>query len=255
MAEKMRSKKGQVGLWVIVALVIVGAIILFFTLRQLPTLTSKAEFDPQQFIDKCARDSVNEAVDKMLPQGGFLNPGNFKVYNSIKIAYLCENEGYFRPCINQHPMFINEMKNEILGYIRPRMENCFESMKTTITSRRGSIELGAMSLNISAAPGKIYVDVIRKTTITEGGSTRIFDNFKVEVANPLYDLGNVAIEIANNEAKYCYFEYVGYMILYPNWDIRKFTMSDSAKIYTIKDKSSGKTINIAMRGCAMPAGI
>jgi hypothetical protein len=34
-----------------------------------------------------------------------------------------------------------------------------------------------------------------------------------------------------------------------------FTLSDSTKIYTIKDKETGKEFNIATRGCAIPAGI
>ena len=63
------------------------------------------------------------------------------------------------------------------------------------------------------------------------------------------------MEISNQEAKYCYFEYVGYMLLYPKMDIEKFAMSDSTKIYTLKDKKSDKEMNIAIRSCAIPPGI
>lgn len=252
---RKNNKKGQVTIWVIVAIVIVGMIILFFALRRLPQLPAKEVFEPQQYIEKCAKDSVNEAVGQMLPQGGFLEPKSFKLYNRTKITYLCENAGYFRPCIQQHPMFINEMGKEILGYIEPRMENCFESMKKDVEDRKGSVEMEKMNLSVSMAPGRIFVDVERKTRVTEGGSTKAYNSFNAEVLSPLYNLANVAIEIANNEAKYCYFEYVGYMILHPGLDIRKFMLSDSTKLYFIKDKQTGETMNIAIRGCAIPAGM
>jgi len=249
------DKRGQVAIWVIVALVVASGILLYFAFTRLPSLMSKEMFEPQQFIEKCTTQTVNEAADKMLPQGGFLEPTNFKVYKDTKIAYLCLHSGYFKPCVNQHPMFINDMKNEIKTYIQPKIEACFESMKKEITNRQGTIELGDLSIDVSAAPNTIFVDIKRKTTITEGGSTQTFEGFNVKVMNPLYDLGNIAITAADNEAKYCYFEYLGYMLLYPRWDIREFRMSDFTKIYTIKDKNSGKLINIATRSCAMPPGM
>ena len=92
-------------------------------------------------------------------------------------------------------------------------------------------------------------------TIRERGNTQIIDGFDVQIISPLYDLVNVAVEIANQEAKYCYFEYVGYQVLYPNFDIRKFAFSEGTKIYTIKDKYSDKEMNIAIRSCAIPPGI
>jgi len=95
----------------------------------------------------------------------------------------------------------------------------------------------------------------RKITLAKNEQSQTFNEYNIEVMNPLYDLSKVAIEIASQEAKYCYFEYVGYMILYPRFSIEKFAFSDSTKIYTIKDKYTNKEMNIAIRGCAIPPGI
>ncbi|HLC52957.1 MAG TPA: hypothetical protein VJK03_00280, partial [Candidatus Nanoarchaeia archaeon] len=65
----------------------------------------------------------------------------------------------------------------------------------------------------------------------------------------------VAIEISSQEAKYCYFEYVGYMILHPEFDIQKTALSDSTKIYTIKDIRTEEVMRIATRSCAIPPGV
>ena len=206
-------------------------------------------------IEKCVQDSVNAAVERMLPQGGFLNPTSYKIYNDTNVSYICLNKGYFVPCTNQHPMLINEMKNEIYNYINPRVEQCFASMKKEYEKMRWVVELGNMNLTIEMAPGRIFVDIEREIRATKNEVTSTFEGVDIEVINPAYDLANIAIDIANNEAKYCSFEYVGYMVLYPTWDIRIFTLSDYTKIYTIKDKATGKKMNIAIRSCAMPPGM
>ncbi len=252
---KIRNKKGQVMIWVILAIALVASMILFFTIDRHPIITTQRDFNANNYIESCVREHVNDAVNEMIPHGGFIEPVNFKVYDDIKIEYLCENIGNYLPCVNQHPMLLNEMKLEIKNYIEPRVEQCFADFKREIESRNGNVEYGPMNIEVSLGPDRVYTNIARRTTITQNGETTTADEYNFEIVNPLYDLGNVAIEIASQEAKYCYFEYVGYMILYPRFSIEKFAMSDSTKIYQIKDKKTNKELNIAIRSCAIPAGI
>jgi hypothetical protein len=251
----MESKKAQMTIWIIIAIVLVGAILLFFLLERRAPSVGVVGYDIEPYLQSCVSQGVNEAVEIMLPQGGFLAPAKYKVYNDTNVSYLCLHIGYFKPCINQHPMFINEMSNEIYGYILPRVESCFEDVEKEIGKKNGQIELGKMNFSVKMAPGKIIVEIEREAKITFGGETRTASQFDVEVKSPAYDLANVALEIANNEAKYCYFVYDGYMILYPRWDIKVWMMSDFTKIYTVKDKNSGIWMRMATRSCAMPPGM
>ncbi|MEK6849952.1 MAG: hypothetical protein AABX85_00060 [Nanoarchaeota archaeon] len=253
----MRNKKAQVALMVIVAMVIVAMIIiLFFILGKRPTIILPGgETNVQSAVEKCARDAANEAVEKMIPQGGFVEPENYKVYKNTKVSYLCQNIGYYKPCINQHPMFINEEIKEIKNYVEPIVRQCFDSFKTEMEKRNYEVSMDEMQLNVSLATERIYIDIDRKIKLTKNEQTQTFDKYEIEIINPIYDLSKVAIEIASQEAKFCYFEYVGYMILYPKIGIEKFAFSDSTKIYTIQDKKSKKEMNIAIRSCAIPPGI
>ena len=104
------------------------------------------------------------------------------------------------------------------------------------------------------APGKVLVEIDKEIEITEKETTRTFEEFDVEIANPIYELATLAMNIADHERKYCYFEYVGYMAVDRDVEISKFAMSDSTKIYTLKDRKFGKIMNIAIRGCAIPPG-
>lgn len=251
-----KGKKAQVAVWVIIAMVIAAVILMLFFFNKSPITTNQGgAYDLQSVIDKCVRDSGSTAIERMLPQGGFLEPANYKIYKNINVTYLCQNIGYYRPCISQHPLLLNDEISEINNYTKPIIEQCFLAAQTELQKRNYELSMDQTKLNISLGPGKVYFYITKHITITKNGQTQKFDKFDVALQNPIYDLSKVAMEITGQEAKYCYFEYVGYMLLYPRWDIRKFTFSDSTKIYTIEDKQSKKEMNIAIRGCAIPPGI
>ncbi len=252
------SKRAQLTVYVIIAIAIVAGIAaLLIATNRFPAIPIGKEPVPENFIGSCVEKNINDAIEIMLPQGGFIAPSDYKIYDDKRVAYLCKHEGYYQPCINQHPVLITEMKAEVLDYSYPKISECFEEMKKALESRQSKVEMSEMKesdVMIDFLPGKIRVDINRTVKITKTDATRTIDGFKINIENPVYDIANVANEIASQEAKYCYFEYVGFMLLYPRFDIRKFAMSDPTKIYTIKDKSYSVPMNIAIRSCAIPPG-
>src|SRR3989338_102077 len=96
------KKRAQMAIFVIVAIVLVGIILLFFLFRGeiVPPTEVKIKEDPKIYIDDCVRKNVNGAVDLMLPQGGLISPVHTKLYNDIKVGYLCYNSGSYFPCVN-----------------------------------------------------------------------------------------------------------------------------------------------------------
>jgi hypothetical protein len=250
-----RNKRGQMVIWAIIAVAIVAIIIFVFFLRVKSQSNISSTTNPQLFIEKCTRDAVLEAVEKMMPQGGFIEPKNYVIYKNGEIAYLCQNIGNYYPCINQHPSLFSEEKLEIKNYILPRIESCFSQLKSEAAKRNEEVKLGDMELRVEMAPRRILVNIDRETIITRNEESSKFDSYGIEIESPLYDLSNVANDIATSQANFCYFEYAGYEILYPRFMIEVFTLSDSTKIYTIKDKETGEKFNTAIRGCAIPAGI
>ncbi len=254
---KRLNEKGQMMVWVIIAFAIIIIIIIFFLFRgRVNKLDSGAgiEEDLRGFISNCVKKYVNEVVDIMLPQGGFIKPEHTKMYNGLNVSYLCYNSGNYNPCINEHSLLINEIKSEIKGYIEPRIEQCFQDYKREIEKRQGSINLDVMMLDVDLVPDRIFVSIVRDVNLEIKEQNYNYDKFNAEIINPVYNLARVAMEIASQEAKYCYFEYVGYMILYPEFKISRDVMSDSTEIYSLKDKKSGKEMNIAIRSCAIPPG-
>ncbi|MBI2452476.1 hypothetical protein HYV50_05400 [Candidatus Pacearchaeota archaeon] len=258
------GNKAQLGIWIIIAVVLVAVIILFYLIneRNLPEIIKPGEsesvFDAESFLSSCIKESVDEVTEIMIPQGGFREPRNYFLFNNTKVEYLCENIGLYSPCINQHPLLIDEIEGEIKKYIEPKLIECLDEMKREFESRRSRVVFNddaSPEININLAEDKIIINVKKKISVTKQGETRSFENLNVEIKSPIYNLANIAREIASQEAQYCYFEYVGYSLSYPRYEIRKFGTSEPTKIYTIKDLKSGKEMNIAIRSCAIPAGL
>jgi len=264
MDEKMRCRKGQVSLWVILAVVLVASIILFFLFSGViePEVTeppSSELVNIKSYISRCTQEIVEEAVGVMLPQGGFVFPKNSKLFDGTEIEYLCENIGFYTPCVNQHPVLIQEMEKEILNEIVPRIEDeCFGELDDyvyRVSDGNADVNVDEMLVaEVELGEDRIFVRMNKTVEVTKREQTKVYDKFNVVVINPAYNLGVIAAEITSQEATYCYFENVGYSVLYPRYKIDKYVMSDSTKIYTINDTRTDEFMRIAIKGCVIPPG-
>jgi hypothetical protein len=249
------KNRGQITIFVVIALLLVAAIIIFFFIFRGSEISLRQDFDnPQGFIDNCIREELRDTVDIMLPQGGFVSPEDYIIHDNSRVAYLCKNINYSEPCVTQHPRYITRIEEEIEVNIEEKIEQCFVLFENELEKR--NYEYGGENVEIDVAlkPGAIETTIYRDFSFNKQGVTRTFHEFAVAINSPLYDLAHVANEIASQEAKFCYFEYVGFNLLYPDIDIRKDSLSDSTEIYTLTHKKTGDEMNIAIRGCVIPAG-
>jgi hypothetical protein len=264
-----KNKKGAVAIWIILSVVLVASLILFFVVNQKITTPEApggaSAFEMQSYLDECATKAVLEATDIMLPQGGFIQPKRSVFFDGENIEYLCLNTGNYQRCVNQHPVLLREMENDIETYIELQISNCFLKMESEFRKRGGEMQLSPLSKKLKLSPSDwidirlkedlIVVTIKKQVKTVYKGNTRDFEEFKVDVASPAKNLARIAVEIASQEALYGYFEYVGYSLIYDDYDVKHFNLADSTEIYTIIHKDSGKKMNIAIRGVAIPWGI
>jgi len=253
------NKKGQVTVFIIIGVILLAGIIIYFLIAQRtgiiipkPTIS-----EPETYIEKCARDAASDSIDIMLPQGGWITPKHYMTYKNDTVQFLCYTNLYYKTCTNQEPMYIEHLEKEITTAITDKVDRCFNELKSGLTDEGYSVDMGSMNMSTYLSTGIVRINIERKFSMTRNQETRNFDKFKAVFNSPLYKLGVVALEVANQEAKYCNFEYVGFMLLYPEFSIdKKFTGSGTnvTKFYFIKDVYSGKQLNIAIRSCAFPEG-
>lgn len=254
MDVKMRkNKKAQLTIFIVIALIIVAGIALIFVIWRKPAIEISPSANPEIYIEKCMKDYTEEALEILMSQGGDIKPEGSVIYQSKELVYLCYNANFYRHCINQRPMLIEHIEQEITNYLGPKMRACFTSFRQELEKRNYNVDVGGMNITTDLQTRKVVITVERILEIEKNQETRKFEKFKVQVINPVYDIAEIAMEIANQEAEYCNFDTTGFMIIYPKWDIRKFRV-DSDIIYTIKEVATNQEFKFAIRSCAMPAG-
>ncbi len=260
MKKIMINKKAQITIYIILAILIVVVIVLLFFLLSekniIPTETTSFE-EPIHYIQKCVKDNVQEAVAIMLPQGGYVDSEKrvSKLYKDINRTYLCYALNNYRTCVTQDPMYISSIEQEITNYIEPKIDNCFDSLRQELQANEYNVNMQGLEISTELLQGRIRINVNREFTMSKNQATKNFKDFDTEVKSRLYDIAIVAQEIASQEAKSCYFEYQGFMIFYPDFDINKFTTSDDIKIYSVRHKKTNEELVFAIRSCAIPPGL
>lgn len=252
----MMEKKGQVTAFVIVALIIVAVIFLVMMINRGQVTLREQDFDnPQAYLTSCVNERARVILDDMLANGGLLSAQDKILYNTRETPYLCKNINNFEPCINQFPLYVTQMEKEFNEAIQTDAEQCFSSLIDELESRNYEISSsGNVNVEAKLKPEVTEIVFENEFTMTKSGESRSFSRFDTYVFTKIQSIGFVVSEIVTQEAKWCYFSNDGFMVLYPEYDIRVYMMEDATKIYTVKNKKTDEVIEFATRGCALPAG-
>ncbi len=255
-------KRGQATIFIIGGVVLISFLVFFFLFKGkiIPPKLGSKETNPNLFLESCIEKKTKEAIKIMAPQGGYINPEfSFKFKFSDgdfqNISYLCYTQNYYIPCINQEPMLIEHLKKEIKDYIAEDVENCFDSFISDLKEQNYEVNSSYSGFDIELAPKKILVKIYGEIITEKTGETLKRENFEVRIPTKIYDLAIVAQEIISQEAEYCHFDQVGFMILNPKFELNKFKTGDSDIIYTIIDKDSKEEFRFAVRSCVIPPGM
>ncbi|MFH1586150.1 MAG: hypothetical protein ABIB79_05265 [archaeon] len=255
--------KAQVTIFIIVAIMIVALIIMFFLLRsKLPSsIGGKPEVNPNAFLQTCLEDKVKETINLISEQGGYTEP---KLYRTFKFedkesyknfSYLCYTMNNYLPCINQEPMLIQHLKNEIHDYIKDDVDECYSNLGMSLRDRGYVVDARYNGFDVNLQERKIIIKINGNLKLTKSGETTPLKDFKTVFSTRFYDLAIVVHEIISQEAEYCHFDVSGFSLFYPKFKIDKFRTSDLETIYTVEHRDSGERFRFAVRGCVIPPGI
>jgi len=261
----IKSKKAQLTIFVIVAVLIVAiALFYFFVIKNKSIIKQEILFkNPEAYIEKCARDAASNATNLLYDTGGYLNPKNFILYDNKKVVYLCYTRTYYTPCIVQEPLYIQHLQDEIDSYTTPRVKACFQYLKQEYEKRGYEVTMDDNpDVIITLKPNKVDInikmDINNELVIKKGDEVKRYEEFKTAFNSPIYNLANLAIEIFSQEAKYCHFSVLGYSLFYPDTKITVNTVGTGlqrGRVYTITDKYTNKKLYFAVRSCEIPPGV
>lgn len=251
----MVMKKGQVTIFIIVGIMIVSGILgVVFLMGEDIEVLSPSDLGPREFIRSCVSDAVEDSISKMLRNGGEVSVSQAISYMGKEWNYLCYQADYYQGCYNIHPMLELQIEGEIVRDTSVGVQGCFNAVREDFEDRGFDVGGGATEYSVDLLPGYVAVDLKKEMEISGEGGVQAFEDFGFEVVSPIYDLVRVSRLIVNDESQFCNFEYNGYMLLYPEYDIRRTDYRDS-KIYRVIDRRSGAEFKFAVRSCAFAPGI
>jgi hypothetical protein len=247
-------KRGQVTIFVIVGVVVVVGILAIVIFIGDFGVDSPVDLGPKAFVEKCVKDAVEESIEKILVGGGQVVPSFSIMYDGDEWNYLCYQPDYYSSCYNLYPMLESKVEAEVRRDTLDDVQNCFDTMAIDFEKSGFSVSGGAANYSIDLLPGKVEINLKKNIKLEKGDSVESFENFDTAILSSMYDLIRVVREILNAETQYCYFEYNGYMLLYPKYYIMRVDYDDS-KIYRVIDRRSGAEFRFAVRSCAFAPGI
>jgi hypothetical protein len=252
-------KKGQVTIFIVLGILLVGAIAFFFIIRQgyLPNIGGSKEINPNSFLESCIEDKILESVGILSMQGGKINPELFQTFKFDEdtkpwnITYLCYNQNSYDRCINQEPMLINGIENEIENYIKSDVKICFDELEKNLKKQNYEVSAKYNGFDINLNQRGITLLIDGEINLIKNGENSKMQNIGAIVQSNLYNLLLVAHEILNSESQYCDFNKESYMMIYPEIKIELFSNSDGEKIYSIMEREIENIFRFAVRGCVI----
>ncbi len=207
--------KGQVAVFVIIAVVIVGAVIVAVAFRdEIFGVGVPSELQPVfDYYTACIEQETRGAIELAGLQGGRLSPVTFEPGNdyapfSTELEFLGSRVPYWSR-IDARGRFVQdvptrtEMANEMAGFIQQGVSACdfgdFEKQGF-------GVDLDVDSVRVSVEDARVNVDVRSRLSVTKDDSSATQDNQKVVIESNMGRLHSQALSIYNEEQESVFLE-------------------------------------------------
>jgi len=251
MENKIRgfsSNRGQLTLFIIIALLIISVILIYFYAVKPGTIMPSST---RNTFEGCMYDVVDESIEQLGKQGGFANPEFYYMYQGEKVGYVCYTDEYYKPCVVQKPFLKQHFERELVKSARDKIYSCYDNYLSELEAKGYSVTGEERELNISILPEKILIELNAPVTMTRGGSSR-YTKFISLVNSNLYEILMISNSILQYETNYGDSETTDFMDFYQDIVIDKLKQSEGTTIYILKDSKT--KFQFASRSYALPAG-
>ena len=251
--EKMKLKKGQVSVFIILGILIVVVLLILFS-RDAGFDTIFVKQSPYQEIEGCAQTAIQEGLDILMLQGGVIESENYFMYEGKKIDYVCYSENEYENCIMQKPILTNTIRDELEEYSTPKIKSCLNSVKSSLESRGYSVVMRDPEIVIDLVPDNVLVDMNLGLRIEKTG-VESFDHIRTGIKSKIYNFALITSSISQWETRYGDSETLNYMLYYPSLKVEKKKQSEGTTIYILTDRDTDEKFYFASRSIAVPAGL
>jgi len=209
------GKRGQVTIFVIIAIVIVAAVILIFAFRgNLFGTSIPAELQPvYSFYSECLALETENALNILGTQGGRIESGefapgsDFAPYSShlnflsipVPYWYYVSSNGIVRENVPS----VSEMETEVENFIAERINDCDFS---DFYSQGFYITLNEPSVEVSILDGRVDVSVSERVEVSRGEVSAVKTNHEVSVESKIGKFHGLALDVYNKQIEDAFLE-------------------------------------------------
>jgi len=254
-------KRGQVTVFMIIAIVIVAAAVVIFFVYPRVGPPSVISGTPTEFIQDCMGEEISDAVKEISFHGGSLEPEFYYEHfidgEKYEIEYLCYTNlnigDSSKPvCTIQQPTLMRHVGDEIKNAISAQTQKCFDSLEKHYKEKGYSVELKRNDYEVNLIPNRVVTTFDYGLTLTKGSASDRYNEFKVVLNNNLHGLVSIANRILNWETSYGDADVRDYMNSYHWLDAKKLKKTDGTTVYILTDKNSENKFMFASRSLAWP---
>jgi hypothetical protein len=240
------NRRGQLTMFIILAIVIVAVIVIVFVVR--PDFVIRLG-GPLNF-DECISDTVDGAIVELARSGGFRRPIISQEYKGEVVPIFCTTEDFYTLCTVQVPFPQRSFEKELSGIVSGAVQECYDQKLDDLISQGLNVSGGKVSSNLSIGPSSVRV-VVNAPTAVEGQS---FLTMTTEVQSNIYQVLMIATSILGSESSLGDSDIDTLMLLYPEYIITKDKLSDGTTVYVIREINSEIVYKFASRSLVWPSG-
>ena len=248
------GKRGQVTIFIIIAIIIIViGILIYVFYPKIQSLVGSDSNHPDAFMQTCLEDEIEETVEILSLQGGSMTPEHYFTFDDINIEYLCYTNQNYGTCMIQQPLLKQHIESEIKNEISAEVRACFDDLKTSFSKSGYDVNLKEGDIIIELLPEKIVTTLTSELTLTKGDTER-YETFHIILNNNLYELVSISNSIIEWEATLGDADPRIYMTYYSDLKVEKNLRDDGTRIYVLTDRNTKDKFQFASRSLVFPPG-
>lgn len=241
------KSKGQVSVFIIVAIVVVAVIVVFLLVA-----------NPDYFFgigrgldfEGCVEDAVEQGVEELGLTAGLIEPSFSYSYDGEAFSYLCYTNKYYETCTVQMPFLKNVFDESLESLLREKIDVCYENSVDDLKEQGYDVVGGVVDYDVLIEPDVVRVEIDAPTAVSSSN----FVKFNVRVNSPIYEMIMIATSILQFESSLGDSDIDSLMLYYPDYIIRKNRRGDGTSIYILEHKTLGNKFQFASKSLVWPAG-
>jgi hypothetical protein len=262
---RKEGKKGQVTIFIIIAILLVALCILVYLYypKIIGSFNTETK-NPSTYIKDCVQKDLQENIDTISLQGGSFvvdkNTGYFykkEGEDGNYVKYLCytgSNE-INTPCINQEPFLTEHVQKEILNSINSEIITCFDALVKSYDKKGYEVNLKNGTPSVQIIPNVISTNFNRTLTLKKGDETETYRTFEINLNSNLYEMLEDAKNIVVWEMIVGNSVPEAYMYNNPYIRVEKHRKDNDVNVYVLTDINTEDSFRFAVRSYPIPVGI